>query len=230
MNTQDALDKSQQTIKEKKFYKPKKSFIQELATVTSITKEFIYALYKLQSTGTCVTIFGSARVKPDQKYYQMAEKMGELIAKAGLTVMTGGGPGIMEAGNKGGKLAGGKSVGCNIILPHEQHHNQYLDTMVEFNYFFVRKVMLMKYSCAYVIFPGGYGTLDELFETLTLVQNAKKRKVPIILIVTDYWKPLMRFLDKRVLKHHTIDAKDLDLIYMVDTPEEAIAIIGKSVF
>ena len=159
----------------------------ELQSALQIFAEFVRGFRRLQGLGPCVTVFGSARFDEQHRYYQLAEELGERIARAGYTVMTGGGPGIMEAANRGAQNGGGRSVGCNIKLPMEQHPNSYLDTFVEFDHFFVRKVMLVKYSRAFVVMPGGFGTLDEIFETATLIQTGKMRSFPIIALGTDYW-------------------------------------------
>ncbi len=175
--------------------------------------------------GPCVTIFGSARFKEDHRYYALAREVGQRLARAGFTVMTGGGPGIMEAANRGAREAGGRSIGCNIQLEHEQSPNAYLDLMVEFRYFFVRKVMLVKYSYAYVAFPGGFGTMDEVFEAATLIQTGKMRDFPIVVMGRDYWEPLLSFLRDTMIPAGTIDPRDLDRILVTDSPEEAAATI-----
>jgi len=162
--------------------------------------------------GPCVTVFGSARFKEDHPYYQMARALGRRLAEAGYVVMTGGGPGIMEAANRGAKEAGGVSLGSNIILPHEQGANGYMDRFMEFDHFFVRKVMLVKYSCAFVVMPGGFGTLDEVFETLTLMQTDKIYDFPVIAMGTDYWRRLQGFLRETLLNESTIDPDDLQLL------------------
>ncbi len=176
---------------------------------------------KLHWVGPCVTVFGSARFEEDHPYYAMGRALGTEISRAGFTVMTGGGPGLMEAANRGAKEANGRSVGCNIELPSEQEPNRYLDTFVEFRYFFVRKVMLAKYSYAFVALPGGFGTLDELFEIATLIQTGKIRNYPCILMGEEYWRPLIDFIRERPLALHTIDPEDLDRFYVTDSPQEA---------
>jgi hypothetical protein len=160
----------------------------EVQSALRIFTEFVRGSRKLQGLGPCVTVFGSARFDPDHRYYKLAEQVGERIARAGYTLITGGGPGIMEAANRGARNAGGRSVGCNIKLPMEQQPNAYLDTFVEFDHFFVRKVMLVKYSHGFVVMPGGYGTMDEVFETLVLIQTGKMKSFPIVTLGTDYWK------------------------------------------
>lgn len=179
----------------------------------------------LHFVGPCVTIFGSARVKAEDPHYEMARRTGAEIAKLGFTVMTGGGPGIMEAANRGAKEAGGKSVGCNIMLPHEQKPNDFLDTFVEFRYFFVRKLMLAKYSYAFIAMPGGFGTLDEFYEISTLIQSAKLKNFPLILMGTEYWRPLIEFMKNTLLAQGAIDLEDLERIVVSDSPEGVAALI-----
>lgn len=195
----------------------------ELLRTIRIGMEFMRGFRKLHWIGPCVTVFGSARFNEDHAYYAMGRALGAEIARAGFTVMTGGGPGLMEAANRGARDVKGRSVGCNIELPLEQKPNPYLDTFVEFRYFFVRKVMLAKYSYAFVALPGGFGTLDELFEILTLIQTKKIRDYPCVLLGKDYWKPLIDFLRERPLAFHTIEAADLDRLFVTDSVEEAAA-------
>jgi uncharacterized protein (TIGR00730 family) len=175
----------------------------------------------LHFIGPCVTVFGSARFKEDHRWYKMAREIGAGISHLGFTVMTGGGPGIMEAANRGAKDVDGRSVGCNIILPFEQQPNPYLDTYVNFHYFFVRKVMLVKYSYAFVVLPGGFGTMDEMFEALTLIQTKKIRNFPIVLMGREYWQPLMDFLHSMIAAK-TISQEDLNLLLFTDSVEEAM--------
>lgn len=185
--------------------------------------EFIRGFRALHFVGPSVTVFGSARFKEGHRYYEEARILGRHIAQdLGLTVMTGGGPGIMEAANRGAKEAGGHSVGCNIELPHEQSENPYLDKFVTIRYFFVRKVLLVKYSYAFVIFPGGFGTMDEFFETLTLVQTGKIHNFPVVVMGTDFYRPLQEYL-KFMVTEGTISATDLDLLLFTDDPNEAVA-------
>jgi uncharacterized protein (TIGR00730 family) len=195
----------------------------ELWHATRIFTEFIRGFRALHFVGPCVTVFGSARFKEDHPYYVMARGLGAELARAGFTVMTGGGPGIMEAANRGAKDAGGRSVGCNIELPKEQRPNGYLDVWVTFRHFFVRKVMLVKYSYAFVAMPGGYGTMDEIFETATLIQTGKIKDFPVVLVGTEYWSPLVAFMRSTLLGAHTIDAKDLDELVVTDSIETAVA-------
>tara|TARA_R110002073_G_scaffold329177_1_gene511328 strand:+ start:422 stop:1111 length:690 start_codon:yes stop_codon:yes gene_type:complete len=196
--------------------------------IFKIMGEFVNGFEKMSKIGPCVSIFGSARTKPDHKYYKLAENVAKKIVEAGYGVITGGGPGIMEAGNKGAHLAGGTSVGLNIDLPFEQHDNPYIDNdkSLDFDYFFVRKVMFVKYSQGFVVMPGGFGTLDELFEAMTLIQTHKIEKFPIILVGTGFWKGLIDWVKKTLLdSFNNISAKDLDLIHLVDTEDEVITIL-----
>lgn len=189
--------------------------------VMRITAEFVEGMDALASIEKGVAIFGSARTGPDDPMYLAAEETGRLLAEAGFSVITGAGPGIMEAGNKGAKEGGGHSVGCNIELPFEQGANPYVDTLVNFRYFFVRKTMFVKYSYAFIIFPGGFGTLDEMFEAITLIQTGKISQFPVILFGRAYWAGLVRWLQSRVLLEKKISPGDLDLLIMTDDPREA---------
>jgi len=182
--------------------------------------EFIRGFRALHFVGPCVTVFGSARFKADHPYYEVGRQVGRELARAGFTVMTGGGPGIMEAANRGAREAGGCSVGCNIELPKEQKPNPYLDRWITFRHFFVRKVMLVKYSYAFIALPGGFGTLDEIFETATLVQTGKIKEFPIVLVVREFWEPMIDFLKSRPLAAATIGALDLERFVVTDSPEE----------
>ena len=196
--------------------------------IFKIMGEFVNGFEKMSQIGPCVSIFGSARTKPEAKYYKLAEKIAKSIVEAGYGVITGGGPGIMEAGNKGAHLGGGTSVGLNIELPFEQHDNPYIDKdkCLDFDYFFVRKVMFVKYSQGFVVMPGGFGTLDELFEAITLIQTNKIEKFPIILVGTDFWSGLLDWVKTTLLdKFHNISDKDLDLIHLVDSEDEVIKIL-----
>lgn len=196
--------------------------------IFKIISEFVEGFEKLSKIGPCVSIFGSARTKPENKYYQLAEEIAELLVKRGYGVITGGGPGIMEAGNKGAHKEGGKSVGLNIDLPFEQFHNPYIDSdkLINFDYFFVRKVMFMKYAQGFVVLPGGFGTMDELFEALTLIQTKKIGSFPIVLVGSSYWKGLIDWLkDTMCDVEHNIHKEDLDLMQIVDTAEDAVQVI-----
>ncbi|MEL4308365.1 LOG family protein [Joostella sp. CR20] len=197
--------------------------------IFKIMSEFVNGYEKLSRIGPCVSIFGSARTKPDHKYYKLAESIAQKIVEAGYGVITGGGPGIMEAGNKGAHLAGGTSVGLNIELPFEQHDNPYIDSdkSLDFDYFFVRKVMFVKYSQGFVVMPGGFGTLDELFEAITLIQTKKIAMFPIILVGTDFWGGLVDWIKKTLLEaNNNISEGDLDLVKVVDTEDEVVEILN----
>jgi uncharacterized protein (TIGR00730 family) len=198
----------------------------EFWTLLRITREFLRGFRVLHFVGPCVTVFGSARFREDHPYYNLAREVGEHLSRIGFTVMTGGGPGIMEAANRGARDAGGPSIGCNIILPQEQKPNPYLDRWIEFRYFFVRKVMLVKYSYAFVVLPGGFGTMDELFEALTLIQTKKILSFPVVLMGNEYYGPLVAFL-KSMIEARTIDPADLQLLLVTDSVEEALAHIQK---
>ena len=196
--------------------------------IFKIMGEFVNGYEKLSRIGPCVSIFGSARTKPDHNDYKLAEEIATKIVDNGYGVITGGGPGIMEAGNKGAHLAGGTSVGLNIELPFEQHDNPYIDKnkSLDFDYFFVRKVMFVKYSQGFVVMPGGFGTLDELFEAMTLIQTNKIESFPIILVGKEFWGGLIDWIKKTLLKAGNISEKDLDLIHSVDTADEVIEILN----
>lgn len=196
--------------------------------IFKIMGEFVNGYEKLSQIGPCVSVFGSARTKPGHKYYELTEEIAKKIVEAGYGVITGGGPGIMEAGNKGAHLGGGTSVGLNIDLPFEQHDNPYIDSdkSLDFDYFFVRKVMFVKYSQGFVVMPGGFGTLDELFEAITLIQTKKIELFPIILVGKDFWGGLFDWIKEILLeKNGNISPKDLDLIHIVDTSDEVIYIL-----
>lgn len=190
--------------------------------------DFIRGFRKLHFVGPCVTVFGSARFDEDHVYYKQARSMGALIAKSGFTVMTGGGPGIMEAANRGAYEVGGKSVGCNIVLPHEQKPNPYLHKWVSIRQFFVRKVLLSKYSYAFVVMPGGFGTMDEMFEAMTLIQTGKVEQFPVVLMGKEYYSELEHLLSVMV-DQKTISKKDMDLFLITDSEEEAMEHINKVV-
>jgi uncharacterized protein (TIGR00730 family) len=196
--------------------------LKELMLIFGVAREFLAGFRALHFVGPCITVFGSARFEEDHPYYILARQMGAAIAKLGFTVMTGGGPGIMEAANRGAKDVGGRSVGCNIRLPFEQKHNPYLDRWVTMDYFFVRKVMLSKYSYGFIIMPGGFGTLDEMFEALTLIQTRKVRNFPVVVMGTEFWSEMRGLIDHMV-KGSTISPEDIDLICWTDSVDEAIA-------
>jgi|TARA_B110000003_G_scaffold232181_1_gene234988 uncharacterized protein (TIGR00730 family) len=196
--------------------------------IFKIMGEFVNGYEKMSRIGPCVSIFGSARTKPDHKYYKLAQSIAKRITESGYGVITGGGPGIMEAGNKGAHLAGGTSVGLNITLPFEQHDNPYIDPdkSIDFDYFFVRKVMFVKYSQGFVVMPGGFGTLDELFEAFTLIQTKKIDQFPLILVGRSFWSGLMQWVKNTLLEEGNISPEDLDLVHVVDTEDEVLDILN----
>lgn len=191
--------------------------------IFKIMAEFVEGFEKLSKIGPCVSIFGSARTPNDNKYYKIAEEIARLLTDRGYGVISGGGPGIMEAANKGAYENGGKSVGLNIELPFEQFHNKYIDRdkMLEFDYFFIRKVMFMKYSQGFIVLPGGFGTMDEMFEAITLIQTGKIARFPIVLVGSEYWSGLMHWVENHMLDAKNISPEDLNLYSIVDTAEEA---------
>lgn len=195
--------------------------------VFKIMAEFVNGFETMANIGPAVSVFGSTRVRPEDAEYQLAETMGRLLAEAGLAVVTGGGPGVMEAANKGAQRCGGESIGFNIRLPNQQQANPYIDhdKLVTFQYFFVRKVMFLKYSQAFIVLPGGFGTLDEFSEAITLIQTGKSQKFPVILMGSDYWKELYHWIRHRMLAEHFISESDLDFIFLEDDPEKVITII-----
>jgi len=198
--------------------------------IFKVMSEFVEGFEKLNRIGPCVSIFGSARTNPDNPYYRQATNIASKLVQKGYGVITGGGPGIMEAGNKGANINGGTSVGLNIDLPFEQHSNIYIDPnkLIDFDYFFVRKVMFVKYSQGFIVMPGGMGTLDELFEALTLIQTEKIEKFPIVLVGTTYWTGLVDWIKQVMLeKEQNISPEDMDLFTIVDTPEEAVDIVDE---
>jgi uncharacterized protein (TIGR00730 family) len=192
----------------------------ELMRALRIFGELIKGFRKLHFVGPCVTVFGSARFDDSHPYYQLGREIGAELSRAGFAVMTGGGGGIMEAANRGAKDVGGRSIGCNIVLPQEQQPNPYLDTVVEFRYFFVRKMMLAKYSYAFIALPGGFGTMDELFEISTLVQTGKIKEFPIVLAGSEFWAPVIDFLRDTMAQQGTIDVSDVDRFIVSDSPEQ----------
>jgi uncharacterized protein (TIGR00730 family) len=202
----------------------------ELRRAIGIFFEFMRGFRRLRNVGPCVTVFGSARFGETHPLYELTRTMGKALAQASFTVMTGGGPGLMEAANRGAREAGGRSIGCNIRLPKEQKPNAYLDQWIDFKHFFVRKVMLLKYSYAFVAMPGGFGTLDEMFETATLIQTGKIKHFPIVLMGKEYWEPLVAFIKERLVGHSAIDAADLDIFTLTDSPEKAMATIKAHAF
>ncbi len=198
---------------------------QESWRIFRIMAEFVDGIETLSSLEPAVTIFGSARSKPGDKYYAMAEDMGKMLATEGFCVITGGGPGIMEAANKGAKEGGGQSVGLNIVLPFEQQLNPYANIHLNFRYFFVRKVMFVKYAMSYVIFPGGFGTMDELFEALTLIQTDKIKPFPVVLVGSKYWRGLLEWINDTMIAEGMILPEDRAIFAVVDDPRDAVEII-----
>jgi uncharacterized protein (TIGR00730 family) len=197
--------------------------------VFKIISEFVEGFEKLGRIGPCVSIFGSARSKPGSTDYKMAEEIAYLLTKKGFGIITGGGPGIMEGANKGAHFAGGKSVGLNINLPFEQMPNPFIDPdkLIDFDHFFVRKVMFMKYAQGYIVLPGGFGTLDEMFEAITLVQTHKQVSFPIILVDRDYWGGLIKWIEEKLLTENKIENEDMQIFQLVDTAEEAVGVIDE---
>jgi uncharacterized protein (TIGR00730 family) len=203
--------------------------IEESWRVFRIMAEFVEGIETLSEVHNAVTIFGSARVKPDDIFYQKTENLTRLLTQNGFSVITGGGGGIMEAANKGASEGGGQSVGMNIQLPFEQKPNPYANIHIHYKYFFIRKVMFVKYAVAYVILPGGFGTMDELFEALTLIQTRKIKPFPLILMGREYWQGLIDWLKNTMLKEGKISPADMDLIQVIDEPEEVVKLIKKYV-
>lgn len=210
---------------ETRFLQGPQSRLRELGLAWRVLREMIQGFRQLHFIGPCVTIFGSARFPEQHPYYQQSRTIGSAVAKAGFTVMTGGGPGVMEAANRGAKDVGGRSVGCNIVLPMEQDPNPYLDTFVEFRYFFTRKLMLAKYSYAFIAMPGGFGTFDELFEIATLVQTGKMKEFPIVLAGTEYWQPIVEYMQNTMVTAGTISQADVDRFVITDDPETIASVI-----
>lgn len=205
----------------------RKSRVKDLWRIFRIMSEFVEGFETLSELGPCVSIIGSARTKPDHPYYEMGRAVGEELVKRDFGVITGGGPGVMEAANKGAQEAGGVSVGLNIVIPHEQEGNPFVDRdkMINFNFFFVRKVMFVKYAQGFIVLPGGYGTLDELFESLTLVQTGKSVRFPIVLMGTSFWEGMLDWLKETVLEAGNISTDDRDLFQLTDDPVEAVSLI-----
>ena len=221
----DRWGKGSSDSAERQFLKGPRPRGLELVEATRIFAECVKGFRRLHFVGPCVTVFGSARFKEDHPYYALARELGAKLAQAGFTVMTGGGPGIMEAANRGAKDAGGYSVGSNITLPVEQKPNPYLDRWVEFRYFFVRKMLLEKYSYAFVAMPGGIGTLDEIFETAVLIQTGKMKEFPFVLMGKSFWTPLLDYLRQSMLAAGTIDAADVKRWVVTDSADEAVELI-----
>lgn len=199
-----------------------RTVLADLKRLLKITFEFVRGFHSFRNLEPCVTFFGSARFNQHHPYYKLAQQTSKLISQAGFTIMTGGGPGIMEAANRGARDVNGPSVGCNITLPTEQEPNPYLDKFVEIDHFYVRKVMLLRYSYAFVAMPGGFGTLDEVFETITLMQTQKIGDFPIVIMGQDFWQPVRDLIEDQLLKYKTIAPSDLKLTRFTDDPEEAL--------
>lgn len=204
---------------EQAFFAGPQSRLKEFLFITRVMIEFIRGFRQFHFIGPCITVFGSARFKEDHEYYKLAMAVGKSLARLGFAVMTGGGPGVMEAANRGAKEVGGRSIGCNIILPFEQQPNKYLDKWINMRYFFVRKVLLSKYSFGFVVLPGGFGTLDELFEALTLIQTQKLKKFPVVVMCTKYHEELMAHIGKMV-EFGTISKEDLKIFLLTDSIQE----------
>jgi uncharacterized protein (TIGR00730 family) len=213
---------------ERVFLAGPRSRIEEFWRAIRIFLEYVRGLRALHFAGPCVTVFGSARFAEDHRYYTLGRAVGAELARAGFTVMTGGGPGIMEAANRGAQEAGGYSIGCNIELPMEQEPNRYLDKYVRFHYFFIRKVMLVKYSYAFVVLPGGFGTMDEMFEALTLVQTNKILNFPVVLMGVDFWHPIIERIGDTFVREGTVDRIDMDRLFLTDSAERAASIIHEA--
>jgi len=220
--TQARWGKAVRSPEEQSFLEGPRSRVSELLRVWRIATELLRGFRALHFIGPCVTVFGSARFGEDHRYYRLAREVGSGLARAGYTVLTGGGPGIMEAANRGAREAGGSSIGINIELPHEQRPNPYLDRFLEMRYFFVRKVLLVKYSYAFVVLPGGFGTLDEMFETATLIQTGKIRRFPVVILGSDFWQPLLGFLHGTMIPQGTVSEEDIAGLSVTDSPEEAV--------
>ncbi|MBI5949360.1 MAG: TIGR00730 family Rossman fold protein [Chloroflexi bacterium] len=200
----------------------------ELRHAVRVLSEYLRGLRALHFLGPCVTVFGSARLGDGHSSYELGRETGAALARAGFTTLTGGGPGLMEAANRGAREAGGQSIGCNITLPREQQPNPYLDRVVTFRYFFIRKVMLVKYSYGFIALPGGLGTFDEIFEAQTLIQTGKIKNFPIVLLGSQFWEPFMAFMRETVLHAGTIDAADLDRLYVTDSPADAVEYVRRA--
>jgi uncharacterized protein (TIGR00730 family) len=214
---------------DKNFFKTERTIADEIRDSHKALSDLWQGVSAFEKIKNCVTVYGSARFKEGNRYYELARSMGKVLAENGFTVMTGGGPGVMEAANRGAKEGGGISLGCNIILPFEQKLNPYVDTKVEFEFFFTRKVILRKNSVAYVLMPGGFGTMDEIFEVLTLIQTGKLPARPVVCLGKDYWKHLGTFLRETMLNVGTISPEDLELALVTDDTQEAIDYIKKRI-
>lgn len=218
--------RSNRGLEERYFLEGPRPRKHEFWFILRVALEFFKGFRALHFVGPCVSVFGSSRYREGDRYYELGRQVGQRLAGMGFTVMTGGGPGVMEAAGRGAKEAGGRSVGCNILLPQEEGANPYLDKSVNFRYFFVRKVLLLKYSYAFVVLPGGWGTMDELFETLTLIQTRKIVNFPMVVMGTEYWGPLAEMM-RRMAEAKTIHVDDLELVLWTDSVDEAVAHIEK---
>ncbi len=227
LNYELPTTKKKASLAEHDFLTERRTKGKEIKRLKRITEEFEMGFKKLGKLGPAVTVFGSARFKPDDPYYELSRKIGNIFSKAGFTVLTGGGPGAMEAANRGAHEAGGPTYGLNIVLPHEQKPNPYVTDSFEFNYFFVRKVMLVKYSCAYIVMPGGLGTLDELFEAVTLIQCHKIGPFPLILVGKEFWTGLRDFISY-MASQGVFTPEEVGFSRIVDTPQEAVELVLKS--
>lgn len=210
-----------------KQYRMEELELSESWRLFKIMGEFVYGVEALHDLGPAVSIFGSARMTPDNPYYQAASELATKLAQSGFAVITGGGGGVMEAANKGAAEANGQSVGLNITLPMEQKPNAYANVLIEFKYFFVRKVMFVKYADAYIIMPGGFGTLDELFEAVTLIQTDRIKPLPVVLLGVDYWGGLVEWIKSQLLSNRMISPQDLDIIHLTDDPDEIVEIVKR---
>jgi len=213
---------------ERAFLAGPRSRVDEFLRVLRIAGELVRGFRTLHFVGPCITVFGSARFPAEHPYYRLGREVGSALADSGFTVMTGGGPGIMEAANRGAREAGGASIGCNIVLPREQEPNVYLDRFIEFRYFFVRKLMLVKYSYGFIALPGGFGTMDEVFETATLIQTGKIRSFPMVLMGSGFWEPMLEFMRERLVTEGTIDLEDYRSLLVTDSPDEAAWIMREA--
>ena len=210
---------------EKAFLRGRRSRNEDLESAVTMFLEVLRGFESFDFEGPCVTVFGSARFEAGHPYYELARDMGRALAEAGFAVMSGGGPGVMEAANRGAREAGGLSLGCNIQLPHEQKPNDYLDKFIEFEHFFIRKVMLVKYSSAFIVMPGGYGTLDEAFEVATLIQTGKLERFPIVGLGGEFWYDLRKFARETLISEGVIDPEDIKFVHPVESVEEAMSFI-----
>lgn len=226
MNSIDRNDVTEKLNAERRFLQRLRSHDEEIASAGRVFLEIVRAAAQFKDLGQCVTVFGSARFKEDHPYYEAARETGKVLAEAGYAVITGGGPGIMEAANRGAKEGGGLSIGCNILLPQEQEPNPYVDRFVEFDHFYVRKMIMVKLSTAFVLFPGGFGTLDEIFETITLMQTKKIEPMPIAVLGGEkFWQSMRDFVVNSMLAEETISPEDLDLFTYVPEPGEIVNFI-----